>query len=213
MTFSFAEPNRRAALAGLAALWATPTIVSAQAAQVAKTSVLSWTPTALTPAQARALDAAAELIVPATDTPGAREAGVAASVDRWVGNYCPPAQAQAIKSGLDRMDADARALHAADFAALAPDQQTALLNRYEAEVKAPQGPQAIGRGDTETGLSNRTAAQAAPARAFFPALKELVTVAYFTSQRGGTKAVRYDPVPGAFHGCVPLSQIGRAWTL
>ena len=209
MTFPVFEPNRRATLAGLAALWAVPTIASAQAAK----AVLAWTPTALTPAQARALDAAAELIVPATDTPGAREAHVAASVDRWVGSYCPPAQARAIRAGLDRMDADARALHAADFSALAPDQQTALLNRYEAEAKAPQGPQAIGRGETETGLSNRTAAQAAPARAFFPVLKEMVTVAYFTSQPGATKAVRYDPVPGAFHGCVPLAQIGRAWAL
>lgn len=213
MAVSAFEPNRRAALAGLgglAALWAVPTVASAQAAK----AVLTWTPTALTPAQARALDAAAELIMPATDTPGARQAGVAAHVDQWIGDYCPPVQAQAIRAGLDRMDADAKALHAADFASLAPDQQAALLGRYEAEAKAPQAPQPIGRGDTETGLSNRTAAvQAAPARAFFPALKELVTVGYFTSQLGATKAVRYDAVPGTYHGCVPLSQIGRAWAI
>ena len=74
-------------------------------------------------------------------------------------------------------------------------------------------PQAVGRGDTETGLSNRTAAAAATPKGppFFPILRELVTVGYFTSQLGATKAVRYDPVPGAYHGCVPLAQIGRAW--
>lgn len=205
--------NRRGAIlgfGGLAALWAVPTIVSAQGAPAA----LSWTPKALTPAQARALDAAAEVIMPATDVPGAREAGVPPFVDRAVATYLPPGQAQAIRTGLDRMDVDARAVGAANFAALRGEQQTALLARYEAESRTPRAtPQAVGRGDTETGLSNRTAAAAATPKGppFFPILRELVTVGYFTSQLGATKAVRYDPVPGAYHGCVPLAQIGRAW--
>ena len=46
---------------------------------------------------------------------------------------------------------------------------------------------------------------------FFATLKELATVGYFTSEPGATKAVRYDPVPGDYRGCVPLSEIGRAW--
>jgi hypothetical protein len=202
--------DRRTALlglGGLAALWAVPTVASAQAAQ----PVLGWTPTSLTPLQARTLDAAAEAIVPATDSPGAREAGVAASIDRWLGNYLPPAQAQAIRAGLDRMETDARAQYAIAFAALAPDKQAALIARYEAEMRSPAPAQPLGRGDTETGLSNRTAT--APARAFFPVLKDLVTAGYFTSKLGATMAVRYDPVPGAFKGCVPLAQIGRAWAI
>ncbi len=204
--------NRRgviAGLGGLATLWAVPTVAAAQAPG----AVLPWTPKALTGPQASALDAAAELIMPATDTPGAREAGVPQFVDRAVATYCSPAQAQAIRSGLDRMEADAQRQHATAFAALRPEQQMALLARYEAEARTPRAVQPVGRGDTETGLSNRVAAPA-PAQQgppFFPILKELVTVGYFTSQLGATKAVRYDPVPGAYHGCVPLAQIGRAW--
>ena len=209
--------DRRTALlglSGLAALWAVPTLASAQAAAA---PALGWTPAALTPVQARTLDAAAEVVMPATDTPGAREAGVAAAIDRWMGNYLPPGQVQDIRAGLDRMEADARAQYGAGFAALPSDKQTAMITRYDAESRAPQGSstsaQPIGRGDTETGLSNRPAGAppATPARAFFPLIRELVTVAYFTSKPGATKAVRYDPVPGAYRGCVPLKQIGRAW--
>ena len=53
-----------------------------------------------------------------------------------------------------------------------------------------------------------TAAQSQP---YFRQLREMTTSAYFTSQVGATKALRYDPVPGAYHGCVPVAQIGRAW--
>ena len=101
-------------------------------------------------------------------------------------------------------------MHGAGYTALTAAQQTALLTRYEAEVRLPRAP-AVGRGDTETGLSNRTTAPPPQAPSFFPILKELITVGYFTSQLGATKAVRYDPVPGAYHGCVPLKEIGRAW--
>lgn len=208
--------NRREAALTFGALWTvlgTALVIPADVlAQV--TTTLTWTPKALSPDQARVLEVVAELIVPATDTPGAREAGVPQFVDRAVGDHCPAADAQAIRSGLDRIDADARAAHGAAFTALKSDQQTALLRRYEAESKAPRTPMAaVGRGETETGLSNQpnAAVETPKSPPFFPVLRDLVTVGYFTSELGATQAVRYDAVPGAYRGCVPLSEIGRAW--
>jgi len=203
-----ANLNRRAAIRGLglalAAGWAMPVV----AAPAPGEAPLTWTPKALSASQARVLDVVAELIVPATDTPGAREAGVPQFVDRAVADFCTPADAQAIRSGLDRIDADARAAHGAAFTAIGPAQQTALLARYDAEKAAPPAP--VGRGDTETGLSNRTPGPP-PSPPFFRLLRDLVTVGYFTSEVGATKALRYDPIPGDYKGCIPLSQIGRAW--
>ena len=113
-----------------------------------------------------------------------------------------------MQAGLDHIDAVARAAHGMAFADLTPAQQTAQLMDYEAPHAAPA---AVGRGDTETGLSNQLALPSRPSAMFFPLLKDLVTVGYFTSELGATRAVRYDPVPGAYRGCVPLSEIGRAW--
>jgi gluconate 2-dehydrogenase gamma chain len=210
--------NRRDATLTFGALW-TAFVLPAGAAAQALTP-LTWTPKGLTPAQARVLDVVAELIVPATDTPGAREAGVPQFVDRAVATYCTAADAQAIRGGLDRMEADARAAHGKGFVALTSDQQTELLKRYDAEGRAPSAPVAVGRGETETGLSNqpapnttRPSSNTAPPKGppFFRVLKDLVTAGYFTSRLGATKAVRYDPNPGAYRGCVPLKEIGRAW--
>jgi hypothetical protein len=167
-------------LAGAALVGLTPVFAQPLPAR-------AWTPQALTPLQARNLDVAAELIIPATDTPGARAAGVPQFVDRAVATFCTPADVEVIKGALDRMEADAQAQHGAAFAAISPAQQAALLMGYDTARGAPARP--LG----------------------YSALKELVTVGYFTSEPGATKALRYDPVPGEYHGCVPLKDIGRAW--
>ncbi len=206
--------NRRDAVLTFSALWTALTIPAEVMAQV--TTTLTWTPKALSPDQARVLDVVAELIVPATDTPGAREAAVPQFVDRALADYSAPADVEAIRAGLDRIEADARATHGAAFAALRSDQQAALLQRYDAEGRASRTPAApVGRGDTETGLSNQPNPTVVPSKgpAFFPVLRDLITVGYFTSKLGATQAVRYNPVPGAYKGCVPLSDIGRAWAI
>jgi hypothetical protein len=173
--------SRRDAFAGLAlaALWRAPAL--AQAAPAA--APLAWTPKALSPDQARTLAAVAQGIMPATDTPGAVEAGVPQFVDRTLADWCDPAQAARLKAELDQIDNDAKVAHAASFAAVTPQQQAAILARRDA---APR-PNPWGE------------------------LKEMVTTAYFTSEAGATKALRFDPVPGAYRGCVPLKEIGRGW--
>ncbi|WP_293904136.1 gluconate 2-dehydrogenase subunit 3 family protein [Phenylobacterium sp.] len=180
--------NRREAFGGLMFVAAgAAALTPAHAVAQGALAPLGWTPAALTPVQAMTLDAASEAIMPATDTPGAKEAGVARSIDAWVGNYCVAADAAAIRGALDRLDADARAAGAASFAAAAPAQQAAVLTRIDAEPAPATG------------------------RAPFAVLKEYVTVAFFTSRPGATRTLRYDPNPGPYRGCIPVSQVGRAW--
>lgn len=177
--------NRRDALRGLALT--VGAAATGWAGTAAATTALSWTPTALTPEQAQILDVVAELIIPATDTPGARAAGVPQFIDRAIANYCEKWQVDQLVGGVARMDADAKAAHGKLFVALAPEQQVAILNVY----------------DRETAVST--------SGHFFPLLEDFVTVGYFTSEPGATLALKYDPVPGAYNGCVPLAEIGRGW--
>jgi hypothetical protein len=165
----------------LVAGWALPTVAAAAEA------IVAWTPRALSAAQAAVLSAAAEAMLPATDTPGAVAAGVPQFVDRTLADWSPPEDTARIRAALDRLDADARAAHGTSFAGLAPPQRTAILKARDAEARKAKAPDG------------------------FRQLKDLVTVGYFTSKPGATQALRYDPVPGAYHGCVPVKTIGRAW--
>jgi gluconate 2-dehydrogenase gamma chain len=172
--------TRRDAALSFGALWTALVIPAGALAQTSPT--LTWTPKALSAEQARTLDVVAELIIPATDTPGARAAGVPQFVDRALADFYDATDGARFKAGLDQIDRDARASHGAAFVALTGAQQLALLTRYDTEGMAS-----------------------------FRALKELVTIGYFTSELGATIALRYDPVPGEYRGCVPLKEIGRGW--
>ncbi len=36
---------------------------------------------------------------------------------------------------------------------------------------------------------------------------------YYSSEKVGKEVLNYDPVPGVYHGCLPLDDIGNAWSL
>jgi gluconate 2-dehydrogenase gamma chain len=145
--------------------------------------------TYLTTAQGAIVSAAAERILPRTDTPGALDAGVPAFIDRFYGEFMSPEDQQLLVKGLEDIDAAARAAHGATFASLAPAQQDGVLR----------------------GVANTQ--QAARNPSSFALLRSTTVLGYFTSEVVGKNVLHYDPVPGAYDGCVPIDQVGRRnWT-
>jgi gluconate 2-dehydrogenase gamma chain len=174
-------PNRRAVLGLAAGALAIP---GWSLAQTGSNSGPSWAPIGLSSLQGRTLEAFVDTLLPATGSPGAKEAGVARFIDKAVANWCPSAQAAAIRRALDRADSDARAAHGTAFGDLDAGQRRDIVAAMERDPKAAGA---------------------------FLSLKDLTVTGYFTSEAGATVALRYDPLPGAYRGCIPLSEIGRAW--
>jgi hypothetical protein len=144
--------------------------------------------TYLTAVQGAVLSAATERIIPRTDTPGAIDVGVPAFIDRFYGEFMPAPDQQLLVGILDDIERAARATHDAAFASLAPAQQDALLRTIAA---AQQGKDASS----------------------FGLLRGVAVLGYFTSEQVGKNVLHYDPIPGAYDGCVPIDQVGRRnWT-
>jgi hypothetical protein len=140
--------------------------------------------------------AAADQILPRTDTPGAVDAGVPGFMDRMLAGYYQDRQRRVVRAGLARMDKDAMATHSLAFAALSADQQVALMKVYDREAYDQ---------------SRRNAGNTNADPHFFRILKELTIVGFCTSEAGATKFLKYAASPGPFKGDVPYSQIGKAW--
>ena len=89
----------------------------------------------LTPAEARAMRAFAEQIIPSgSDGPGAVELGAVTFIDRALGMPFFAASAPIVRAGLADLDARAHAVkRGAEFASLAAAQQTAIMRQIEHE--------------------------------------------------------------------------------
>lgn len=224
------EALRRAVLL-LGGTLAAPTIAGVLAGCDARAPEGESSDKALTAAQLAMVATIAEHIIPETDTPGARAAGVDRFIARMLAEYYDAAERQQFVAGLADVDARASAAHRAPFARCTPDQQRALLTAMDREAfarppgKAPAKSPAIPSGptrpapdasrDTERGGAGTAvpAEPAAGARPFMRTMKELTVVGYYTSQAGATRELRHEPIPGRFDGCVPLAQIGRTWAV
>lgn len=48
---------------------------------------------------------------------------------------------------------------------------------------------------------------------FLFTLREFALLGYFTSERIGKDFLVFDPIPGGYNPCIPLSDVGNAWTI
>jgi hypothetical protein len=126
-----------------------------------------------------------QLIIPTTDTPGAKEAEVPEFVQVMI--------AERFVSGLDQIDQEAKDTYGNSFLELDEAQQIELLTKIEMEAreKRQQDPQYT------------------PSAILM--LKELTLIGYFSSEIGATQALSYDPVPGRYNACTTMEPGQKAW--
>lgn len=186
--------KRIAAVAG-AAYWHGETL-AVEMAKAAGGRVDSGAPAASFPAGlAGTLAALCEVIIPATDTPGARQAGVPDFVTDMYRHWMNEAERDALAAGLRQLDAAARAQHGAAYADCSAEQQAAL---YAATRPASAYP--------SRGFGGRLADPGAP---FFFKVRDLVTLGYFTSEAGIQGELAYVPVPGRWEGDIDIKTWNR----
>jgi hypothetical protein len=136
------------------------------------------------PAEYEMVGTITELIIPTTDTPGAKAAGVPQYLDtllgetqRWDSSAQQPAR---FKAGLEWLSKHIQEAHQTTFAQLTPDEQTTVLEQMS---ESPEGD---------------------PGRAFFDLIKNSTVFAYYTSKVGMVDEWHYqmdyrDSYPGCTH--------------
>lgn len=136
----------------------------------------------------------AEIVIPATDTPGAAAANVHVFIDTLMADWASAATQSEIRSAIDAVNAAALSRYDAGFDTLSENGKTDVVAGVDAA--------AFTASPDEKKRSERRA---------FRRLKELILRGYYLSRIGATEELQYDPLPGEFRGCVPLARIGRTW--
>jgi hypothetical protein len=123
----------------------------------------AWKPKVFTPHQNETVITLSELIIPQTETPGAKAAKVNEFIDTVLADAKAPDR-EMFLTGVTWLDDRATRDHGHAFAACTPTQQTTILT----DISAP---------DATTGPN-------APGAAFFTAIKSMTIAGYYTSEVG-----------------------------
>src|SRR5688572_26542098 len=91
---------------------------------------------ALSPAASRAVTAAAERILPASDTPGATDAGVTEFIDRMLSDWFHPDERAGFLAGIPELDRRSRARSGRAFADSTEADQVGVLTALDGELTA-----------------------------------------------------------------------------
>ena len=184
--------DRRAALkrvgAVLGGTLSLPVVSAVMSGCQAQTE--GYTYQALTPEQGELVATLAELIIPTTDTPGARAVGVDAFIDRLLTDWFDDDSRNQFMAGLEEVDTKALEANDSRFIDNTEAQQVELLTELD---------EAAYRGDSD-------------APPFFRTMKELTLTGYYTSEIGASQELKYVHVAGEYRGDVPYTEIGRAFS-
>lgn len=129
----------------------------------------------------------AETLLPATNTPGAKELKLPEFTLRMLDDCHSPEDQKSFAEGLQAFEQYSKQQQQQEFTQLTPAQRTALLNTLEAGKDIPE---AVSK--------------------FYKKVKGLTIQGYLGSQHYLTKVQVYELVPGRYRGCVPLPQAANA---
>ncbi len=139
------------------------------------------------------LNELADTILPATDTPGAKEANVGQFISSMITDCYDEKEQQIFTDGMNTINDISGTLFGNSFMKITPQQRHELLVQLDKEQKKYM----------------KDKKEDEPVH-YFRMMKELVLLGYFTSKPGCTKAKRYMPVPGKYIGCVPYKKGDKA---
>lgn len=144
------------------------------------------------------LDDLAETIIPATDTPGARDAAVGAFILKMIRDCTDKKTQNNFISGFTDLMARTRENGQTPFGQRSLAERTALLTHFEEQGRPYSG--ILGK------VQHKLVGDS-----FFTTLKKYTVLGYCSSRRGATEGLRYDYIPGRYDGNVPLKPGQRAW--
>lgn len=158
-----------------------------------------FVPQTLTSDQNELVTVVSELIIPETDTGGAKAARVNEFIDKMLTDWYSEEDKNRFLSGLAQLDARATEAEGKPFTDLATEQQVQLLEQLEAE--RVRWREMVKAGEADSSVPP-----------FFETMRELTIAGYYTSEIGASQELRYEIIFSSYDGNVPYDEIGRAWS-
>lgn len=162
---------------------------------------LTWKPEFFTKEEANTIGTLVEMILPRTDTPGALDVKVDVFIDKVVSQTYDQKGQQNMRNEITTFNNRCKEKFGTIFAGLDESKRDEVL---KAEEKSS--------GKINPRIWRTTIGNQEPI-GFYRSMKSMAIWAYFTSEEIGEKVLSYDPIPGNYEPCKPLSEVGNRWSL
>jgi len=140
----------------------------------------------------------AEVIIPETDTPGAKKAGVGNFIITMIKDCSSLKVQNRFLYGLSDVEAYATRRYGKSFVNCDKAAKSAIVAHFEK------------RDSPYPGLMGKVSKKLL-GDSFFMTLKKYTIIGFCTSMQGATQAMAYDYVPGRYQGCIPLQPEQKCW--
>jgi len=153
----------------------------------------------------------AEVIIPQTDTPGAKAANVGPVIAVLVADCYTPKLQSVFKEGMKTIAKRSQEAFGKDFLLLTTEQRESLFSILDTEAKAANVASGINNNVVTDRPSRWEPGSDEPTPHYFTLLKQLTLYTFFTSKVGATKVLRYVAIPGYYNGELPYKKGDKAW--
>lgn len=174
-----------------------PTVVSVFNSCNSNSSI-TWKPLFLSPQQATVIAELAEIILPKTKTPGAKELHIDQFIDKMLHQTFSKEDQDLFLKGLGGFEQMAKDVNGKSFVDGSVEQRAKLLSKLESETE--KTPPSV------WGINLKKDAGPLP---FYRQVKSLTLLGYFTAKEIGKQVLVYDPVPGPFIGDIAVTDATR----
>jgi Gluconate 2-dehydrogenase subunit 3 len=136
-----------------------------------------------------------DLIIPETDTPGAKAARVNEFIDVILTEWATDEERQNFLNGLAGIDKQSNELFGKDFVDATPVQQVTLLRAMDDFAASERGDRSEKHGNTVPEFDTQLRGN------FYDIFRGITLHGYYTSEIGFTQELKLQIIPGAQHGC------------
>lgn len=140
------------------------------------------------------MDEIGEAIIPTTDTPGAKAAGIGSFMAMMVKDTYTEEQQKSFINGLNSLKSNFKSEAGKDFMDASVEERTGFLNQ-------------LNKAAMNQNAENNEEAK------YILMIKDLTLLGYFTSEIGATQALRFIETPGRYDPCMEYKKGDKAWAI
>lgn len=155
-------------------------------------------PHTLSPQQNDIVVAMTDVMIPVTDTPGAKAAKVNEFIDLILSEWATEEEKATFLEGLAEVDRRTNELFGHGFAAASAKEHAAIVQIFDEE---------LARSRNDKLPEHIPAWEQTLVMPFFAQMRRLTLVGYYTSSIGQEQELKIEIIPGELHGCVPEREV------